>query len=96
MPADYSALNAAVQANVDQATATEGTEASAIVVLQGFAAQIIKAVSDALAADNAADQGSIDAAVAAVNTVTARYTASGAALGAAIAALPGTATQHKR
>lgn len=82
--ADVTALNAAVAALTDQVAATETVEASAKAAFEGFGAQIQAAVSAALTADNAADQGSIDAANAAIAGVTARFVASAAALGAAI------------
>ena len=86
MPADFSALQAAINALTDQVTNTEGTEASAVALINGFSAAVTKAVTDALAADDAADQGSITAAQSAISSVTSRFTASAAALGAAVAA----------
>ena len=84
--ADTTALNAAVAALAEQVAATEGVEASATALITGFAAQITQAVTDALTADNAADQTSIDAANAAIAEVTARFKASSEALGAAVSA----------
>ncbi len=86
MPADTTALNAAVAALTTQVAKTEGTEASAKALITGFSVAITKAVTDALTADNAADQASIDAANAAIATVTARFQASADDLGAAVAA----------
>jgi len=86
MPVDVGALNAAVQAAADEATRTEGTEASAGVIIASIGAQITKAVTDALTADAAANQASIDAATSAIQTVVARYAAADDKLGAAIAA----------
>lgn len=74
---DTAALEAAV-------TNAEGVEASVIAFIQGFSAQIQKAVADALAADAAANQGSVDAANAAIAAVTTRVTALAGNLGAAI------------
>jgi hypothetical protein len=88
MPADYTKLQAAVDALTLQVAATEGTEGSAVALIQGFAAQVSAAVAAALTADAAANQGSIDAAQAAIDTVTARFVASGKALGDAVAAVP--------
>lgn len=88
MPADYSSLNQAVTQLTNQVGATEGVESSATALITGFSAQITKAVTDALTADNAADQGSIDAANAAIAAVTERFNASAAALGAAVTANP--------
>ena len=89
MPVNVTALNASITALANQATATVGTEDSAELILNGFAAAISKAVSDALTADAAANQGSIDAAQAAIDQVTAQFSASAAKLGAAVAANPG-------
>ena len=83
---DFTALNTAITALTAQATNTETVEASATVVLQGFAAQIQTAVTAALTADDAADQGSIAAANTAIAAVTARFVASAGTLGAAIPA----------
>ena len=84
--ADTTGLNAAVAALTDQVEQTETVEGSAVTLINGFAAEIQKAVTDALTADNAADQGSIDAANAAIAAVTARFNASAASLGAAVSA----------
>jgi len=92
MPANFDQLNAAVTALTQQVASTEGTEASAVTLIQGFAAQITKAVSDALAADDAADQGSIQAAQDAIAAVTKRFSDSAAALGAAVASVNPTPT----
>lgn len=88
MPANFAALDAAIAALVSQATATEGVESSAAAVIAGFSVQVQNAVTAALTADNAADQGSIDAANAAIAAVTARFTASAGTLGAAISTNP--------
>ena len=86
--ADVQALNAAIAALTTQVAATEGTEDSAAALIAGFAAQVTKAVTDALTADNAADQTSIDAANAAIASVTTRFNASAEKLGAAVVANP--------
>ena len=85
MPADFSALTAAVAALTTQVAATEGTEASAKALIDGFAAQVTAAVTAALTADNNADATSIAAANQAIADVTARFQASAASLGAAVA-----------
>lgn len=84
--ADITILNAAVEALTAQVAATETIEASAIALIGGFGAAVTKAVTDALAADNAADDASITAAKEAIAAVTARFTASAGALGDAVVA----------
>jgi len=86
MAANFQQLQQAIADLTAQVEKTEGTEQSAIALIQGFSAAIQKAVADALTADDAADQGSIDAANAAIAEVTNRFAASGAALGDAVAA----------
>ncbi len=88
MPADFTDLNAAVNEAAAQADKTEGTEASAIVVINAQGAATEAAVTKALEADNAADQGSISAAIQAIRSVTSRFAASGAKLGDAVASHP--------
>lgn len=87
--ADTSVLNTKISALQTQLAATQAGEQSAIAFAQGQAALIKQAVTDALTADNAADQGSIDAASAAIDGVTNGLASSGADLATAIAA-PGT------
>ncbi len=65
-------------------TEAEGVEASVVAFIGGFADKIKAAVADALAADDAADQGSVDTANAAVDAVTARVKGIAAGLAAAI------------
>ena len=89
MAADFTALQQQIDALSTQVEATEGTEASAIKLIAGFSAAITKAVTEALTADDAADNGSIQAASAAIATVKDRFTQSAAALGDAVAANPG-------
>jgi len=85
---DLQKLNASIAALTAQVAKTEGTEASAGALITGFSEAIKKAVADALAADDAADQGSIDAVNAVIDEVTARFVAADDKLGAAIAAVP--------
>lgn len=86
MPVDFTALNKAVADTVAAATETETLDASVIAILNGQADAIKKAVTDALTANDAADQTSIDAAVAAINAVNGRFTAANVGLGAAVTA----------
>jgi hypothetical protein len=83
--ANFAELAAAVAALSEQVAATEGTEASAVALINGFATQVTTAVEAALTADNAADDASIAAAKQAIVDVTARFNASAAVLGAAVA-----------
>jgi hypothetical protein len=77
MPVDISSLVAAVDRSV-------GLKASAAVLIREFAANITAAVAAALAADDAADQGSIDAANAAIAAETAKLTGASDDLAAAL------------
>ncbi len=83
---DVTALNTTIDTLTVEVARTEGTEDSAGVLIAGFSAAIAKAVTDALTADNAANQASIDAANQAIAAVTARFVAADDKLGAAIAA----------
>jgi hypothetical protein len=74
---DTSALEAAV-------TDAEGVQASVVAFIEGFSSKISDAVAAALAADDAADQGSVDSANAAIAGVTDRVKAVAAGLAAAI------------
>lgn len=87
--ADLSKLQQFIDNLAAQATKTEGTEESAGAVIAGFSDAIKQAVTDALTADNAADDASIAAAAKAIDDVTARFAAADDKLGAAIAANPG-------
>ena len=78
MPVDLSSLIAAVDKSV-------GVKASAVALINGIAGKISEAVAAALAADDAADQGSIDAANAAIAAEVSRLTGSADELAAAIA-----------
>src|SRR4051812_5223709 len=89
MMADTTALNQAVADLATEVTNTTGIEASATALINGFAAAVTKAVTDALTADNAADQGSIDAATAAIAAAKTAFNASAGSLGAAVAANAG-------
>ena len=82
--ADFSSLQAKIDELTAQVAATQGVEASAVALINGFAAAITKAVTDALTADNAADQGSIDVSVASIENARAAFAASGGDLGAAV------------
>lgn len=84
--ADTTALDAAIAALEAQATETETVGASAIVLINGFAAQVTTAVAEALAADDVTDQGVLDRVAASIEAVRARFGASEDALGAAVAA----------
>ena len=86
MPADTTALTAALSELTAQVALTETVSDSAVTLIEGFSTAIIAAVTTALEADNAADQGSIDAATTAVLETKARFTASSDKLGAAIVA----------
>lgn len=83
---DLSALNKSISDLASQVEQTEGTEQSAVVLIQGFADAVTKAVADALAADAAANEASVAAATQAIQETTARFTASASKLGAAVAA----------
>lgn len=87
MPVDVTALNASIDALTTQVAATETVEASAVTLINGFAAEVAKAVTDALTADDAATQTTIDAANTAIAAVKDRFTASAGSLGAAVTAV---------
>lgn len=89
MPADYTNLNQAVADLLAQVEATKGVQQSAVALITGFAALVTAKVTEALTADNAADQGSIDAAVQAIATAKSEMLASTTALGDAVAANQG-------
>ena len=82
MPANFDALNVAVQEMVAEVTVAEGIDQSAIALLNGIEAMI----NEALAADNAIDNASTAAAQAVVTGVITKLKTSNAALAAAIAA----------
>ncbi len=85
MGVDTTALDAAIAALTTQVGATETVEGSATALIVGFAAQLSKAVTDALTADEAATATSIAAAQKAIADTTARFTASAGKLGDAVA-----------
>lgn len=85
---DTSKLDAAIAALQTQTAATETTEAGATKVILSISGEISAAVQDAIAKDNAADQGTADAVQVAIDAVTARFTKSAADLGSAIATVP--------
>lgn len=78
--------------NIDTATILAAVEkaktvqASAIALINGFKDKVIAAVTAALEADDAADQGSVDTAVAAINAAASDLNTSSDALGAAVVA----------
>ncbi len=76
---DLTGLTAAV-------TKVKGVNASVKEFLAQIETRVQKAVADALAADDAADQGSVDAANAAISSVVADLSAEADSLGAAIVA----------
>jgi hypothetical protein len=75
-----------------QLAKTKGVNASVKAFIQKILGDTAKAVADALAADDAADQGSIDAANAAIAAVTAEYAGESDALASAIVTNPGPPT----
>lgn len=88
MAVDYTKLNQTIAALTTQVAKTEGTEESAVALIKSFQTEVIKAVAAALEANDAADQGTIDEATAAIEGVGARYIESADKLGAAVAASP--------
>ncbi len=86
MASDFSALQAKIDALTAQVTATKTVEASAKALIIGQGDATKAAVAAALAADDAADQGSITAASTAIDGVTQQFAASAADLGSAIPA----------
>jgi hypothetical protein len=89
MPNNFDELNQAIADLVTEATATEGVEDSAVVVITGFAAQVDAAVTAALTADRAANATSIAAAKQAIADTLAGFVAHRTPLADAIAAIPG-------
>lgn len=74
---------------VAEVTKAKGVTASVVAFIQGIGATITAKVAEALAADDAADQGSVDAANAAIAAAVADLTANNAALANAIVVTPG-------
>lgn len=62
-----------------------GLKASATELINGFSAKLSAAVAEALAADDAADAGTVDAVNAAIANVTTQATTASDALAAALA-----------
>jgi hypothetical protein len=85
MGLDTTKLDNSIAQLAQQADKTVGNEASAGVVISGIKDLVKKAVADALDADKAANQASIDAASSAIDGVFARLSAADDQLGAAIA-----------
>lgn len=90
MAVDMTKLNQTIDALTSEVTQTEGRTDSAVALLRGQADAIKAAVATALADDDAADQGSIETANAAIEQVAQRFAAAGSKLADAIAANPGT------
>lgn len=86
MPADYTALTQRITDMTAEVTRLETTEAGVETLITTLIQEGKDAVAKALTADNAADQGSIDAANAALDQVAARFIAVDDKLGAAIVA----------
>lgn len=86
--ADTAALNKAVDDVTSATAAVEGAKDSVITFINGSAAATAKAVTDALTADNAADDASIAVAVGAINTVRDRQLAAAQAITEALATTP--------
>lgn len=86
MPANFTNLQAEIAAMLTAVTDTETVGDAAIAIINNTAAAIQAAVVAALTADDAADQGSIDAAVTAIGESRARLVAEKDKLGAAVTA----------
>lgn len=67
-------------------TKAKGVNDSAVALINNFATIAAQKVADALAADDAADQGSVDAAVAAIKDAAAQLNASSDQVATAVAA----------
>ena len=83
---DFSKLQTQLDALAKQVAANTTLEGSAADLLNGQAAAINAAVTKALQDDDAADQGSIAAATAAIQQANAAFVDSAAKLGAAVVA----------
>lgn len=92
MPLDLTRLNQTIATLTAQVQKTVGTEESAGALIAGFSDAIKKAVADALTADAAANDTSIQAASDAIDQVTAQFAAADDKLGAAVAAGSGSGT----
>jgi hypothetical protein len=82
----FTDLDAAVRDLETAVAENETVDESAITLISGFSDVVKTAVTEALQDDDAADEGSIQAAQAAIASATARMTASSAKLGAAVVA----------
>jgi hypothetical protein len=88
LPVDTSALQAAVDAAIAEATRSTTTEDGAGVLIAKLAASITTAVTAALKADNDATTVTLAAVTKAISDTTAAFAAADDKLGAAIAAVP--------
>lgn len=86
--ATFTDLQKSVDDLAVQVQATKGVQASAVAAFQKFGDIVIAKVTEALTADNAADDASIAAATAAIKAAVTEVTDSTNALGAAIVANP--------
>ncbi len=82
------AVQLKIQDLVAAVDASIGVEASAVTFIQGFGDTVKKAVADALAADDAADEGTTIAANEAIDGAIAKAVASRTALAAAMVSNP--------
>lgn len=89
--ANIAILQARIEALSTQLAQTETVVDSAAALITGFAEQVKTAVTDALTADNAADDASITAASEAIDGVVAGFNAAREKLAAAV--LAGTPSQ---
>lgn len=84
--ADFQNLQDAVTDLLAQVDATKGVQQSAVTLINGFAELVTAKVTEALTADNAADDKSIAAATAAIAGAKAEMLTSTTSLGDAVAA----------
>lgn len=85
MALDFTGLNSTITALTAQVTNTVGVEDSAEVLINGFAAAVTKAVTDALTASDVTNQATVQAVSDAITGVTTQFVASAGALGTAVA-----------
>jgi len=88
MAVNFDNLNASIGALTTQLNNTLGAEASATVLLNGFAAAVSSAVQEAIRADDSVNQAAADNIQQAIDAVTVQFTNSATALGNAVAAVP--------
>lgn len=86
LAADFSGLQQVIADLTAQAAQNTSLEGSATQIITGIAAAMTDAVTKALTADAAANQGSIDVAKTAISGVKDQFVGSAAPLAAAIAA----------